>query len=79
MYNIKPSTNSTKRFNPMTKVRVDTSEMMKFIKGKRMQESDLCMFLEDLGVVLDRATWTHFKEVYAKSHETKENGESLDP
>lgn len=58
----------------MTKVRVDTSEMMKFVKGKRMEESDLCMMLEDIGVVLDRATWTHFKEVYARSHESKENG-----
>ena len=65
---------STKRFNPMTKIRVDTNEMMKFIKGKRMEESDLCMFLEDLGVVLDRATWTHFKEVYAQSHESQEKG-----
>lgn len=58
----------------MTKVRLDTSEMMKFVKGKRMEESDLCMFLEDLGVVLDRATWTHFKEVYARSHEKSEKG-----
>ena len=58
----------------MTKIRVDTDEMMKFIKGKRMQESDLCRFLEDLGVVLDRATWTHFKEVYAHSHEPKDKG-----
>ena len=39
-----------------------------------MEESDLCMMLEDIGVVLDRATWTHFKEVYARSHESKENG-----
>lgn len=58
----------------MTKVRVDTSEMMKFVKGKRMEEGDLCMLLEDLGVILDRATWTHFKEVYARSHDNKENG-----
>lgn len=50
---------------------------MKFVKGKKMEESDLCMFLEDLGVVLDRATWTHFKEVYASSHDVKENGKKL--
>ena len=60
----------------MTKVRVDTNEMMKFVKGKRLEESDFCMLLEDLGVVLDRPTWTHFKEVYAQSHE-KENGKRL--
>lgn len=65
---------SAKRYNPMTKVRMDTSELMKFVKGKKMEESDLCMFLEDMGVVLDRATWTHFKEVYARSHADKENG-----
>ena len=41
--------------------------MMKYVNGKRMEESDLCMMLEDLGVVLDRATWTHFQEVFAKS------------
>ena len=51
----------------MTKVRVNTNEMMKYVNGKRMEESDLCMMLEDMGVVLDRATWTHFKEVFAKS------------
>lgn len=51
----------------MTKIRVNTNEMMKFVNGKRMEESDLCMFLEDLGVVLDRSTWTHFKDVYAQS------------
>ena len=61
----------------MTKVRVDTGELMKFVKGRKMEESDLCMFLENMGVVLDRATWTHFKEVYAKSHMDKENGESI--
>ena len=58
----------------MTKVRVDTSEMMNYVKGKRMEESDLCMLLEDLGVVLDRSTWTHFKESYARAHSSKENG-----
>ena len=41
--------------------------MMKYVNGKRMEESDLCMMLEDLGVVLDRATWTHFKDAFAKS------------
>ena len=51
----------------MTKVRVNTTEMMKYVNGKRMEESDLCMMLEDMGVVLDRSTWTHFKEVFAKS------------
>ena len=61
----------------MTKVRVDTREMMNFVKGKRMEESDLCMLLEDLGVVLDRATWTHFKEVYAQSHAEKDQGTKL--
>ena len=48
-------------------IRVNTNEMMKFVNGKRMEESDLCMLLEDLGVVLDRSTWTHFKDVYAQS------------
>ena len=47
---------------------------MRFVKGKKMEESDLCMFLENMGVVLDRATWMHFKEVYARSHVNKENG-----
>ena len=51
----------------MTKVRVNTSEMMKFVNGKKMEESDLCMFLEDMGVVLDRSTWTHFKDAFAHS------------
>ena len=54
----------------MTKIRVNTNEMMKFVNGKRMEESDLCMFLEDLGVVLDRSTWTHFKDVFAQSKTT---------
>ena len=45
--------------------------MMNYVKGKRMEESDLCMMLEDMGVVLDKATWTHFKDVFAQS---KENG-----
>ena len=73
---LKPQSGQSKRFNPMTKVRLDTREMMKFVKGKRMEESDLCMFLEDLGVVLDRATWNHFKEVYASSHDAKANGKN---
>ena len=41
--------------------------MMKYVNGKRMEESDLCMMLEDMGVVLDKSTWTHFKEAFAKS------------
>ena len=57
----------TKRFNPISKVRVNTNEMMKYVNGKRMEESDLCMMLEDMGVVLDKSTWTHFKEAFAKS------------
>ena len=58
----------------MTKVRVNTREMMDFVKGRRMDESDLCMLLENLGVVLDKSTWMHFKEVYAKAHEGNLNG-----
>ena len=53
----------------MTKIRVNTNEMMKFVNGKKMEESDLCMMLEDMGVVLDRPTWTHFKEVFANSQD----------
>ena len=64
---LKTSLGAGKRFNPVTKVRVNTNEMMKFVKGKKMEESDLCMMLEDIGVVLDRSTWTHFKDVYAKA------------
>ena len=41
--------------------------MMKYVNGKKMEESDLCMMLEDIGVVLDRSTWTHFKDVFAKA------------
>ena len=45
---------------------------MKFVNGKKMEESDLCMMLEDLGVVLDKSTWTHFKDAFAQSKpETK--------
>ena len=62
---------STKRFNPLTKIRVNTQEMMNYVKGKRMEESDLCMMLEDMGVVLDKATWTHFKDVFAQTHENE--------
>ena len=36
-----------------------------------MEESDLCMMLEDMGVVLDKATWTHFKDVFAQSKENE--------
>ena len=57
----------------MTKIRVNTNEMMKFVNGKKMEESDLCMMLEDLGVVLDKSTWTHFKEVFAKSQPAYKN------
>ena len=57
----------------MTKIRVNTTEMMKFVNGKRMEESDLCMMLEDLGVVLDKSTWTHFKEVFANSQAAGKN------
>ena len=64
---IQSSSNSARRFNPLTKIRVNTNEMMRYVNGKNMEESDLCMMLEDLGVVLDRSTWTHFKEVFAKS------------
>ena len=58
----------------MTKVRVDTSEMMKYVKGKKMEESDMCMLLEDMGVVLDRPTWTMFKEVYANATANESQG-----
>ena len=44
--------------------------MMKSVNGKRMEESDLCMMLEDMGVVLDRPTWTHFKEVFDSSQKS---------
>ena len=44
--------------------------MMKYVNGKRMEESDLCMMLEDMGVVLDRPTWTHFKEAFATSQKS---------
>ena len=58
----------------MTKVRVDTSEMMKYVKGKKMEESDMCMLLEDMGVVLDRPTWTMFKEAYANATANESQG-----
>ena len=63
---------SAKRFSPLTKVRVDTKEMMKYVKGKRMEESDLCMLLQDMGVVLDRTTWTAMKDAYTASHEKQD-------
>ena len=44
--------------------------MMKYVNGKRMEESDLCMMLEDMGVVLDRPTWTHLKEVFDASQKS---------
>ena len=48
-------------------MRVDTKEMMSYVKGKRMEESDLCMLLQDMGVVLDRSTWTTLKDAYKAS------------
>ena len=32
-----------------------------------MEESDLCILLQDMGVVLDRATWTTMKDAYKAS------------
>ena len=46
---------------------------MKYVNGKRMEESDLCMMLEDMGVVLDRPTWTHFKEAFESSQKSASN------
>ena len=37
----------------------------------------MCMFLENLGVVLDRATWEHFKEIYAQSHDEQQKGKIM--
>ena len=56
---------------------MDTRELMNFVKGKKMEESDMCMFLENLGVVLDRATWEHFKEIYAQSHDEQQKGKIM--
>ena len=58
---------SAKRFSPLTKVRVDTKEMMNFVNGKKMEESDLCSLLQDMGVILDRTTWTTMKDAYKAS------------
>ena len=41
--------------------------MMNYVNGKRMEESDLCIMLQDMGVILDRPTWTTMKDAFKAS------------